>query len=60
MAKRPQVGVMGSAFFAPRPPVNTSLESYTEARMCRIGGGYPEAMKQVIGNALRPKLRKAN
>ena len=30
------------------------------ARMCRIGGGTAEVMKQITGNALLPKVRKAN
>ena len=59
MAKRPQVGVIGSAVFAPRSLGNTSLED-ADARMCRIGGGTAEVMKQIIGNALLPNVRKAN
>ena len=31
-----------------------------DARLCRIGGGTAEVMKQIIGNALLPKVRKAN
>ena len=31
MAKRPQVGVIGSAVFAPRSPANTSLEDALHA-----------------------------
>lgn len=30
-----------------------------DARMCRIGGGTAEVMKQIIGNALLPKVRKS-
>ncbi len=60
MAKRPLVGVIGSAVFAPRPCGNTSLKPYADARMCRTGGDSADAMKQVIGNALRPDVRKAN
>ncbi len=33
--------------------------AYADARMCRIGGGTAEVMKQIIGNALLPKVRKA-
>ena len=33
--------------------------AYADARMCRIGGGTAEVMKQIIGNALLPKARKA-
>ena len=33
--------------------------AYADARMCRIGGGTSEVMKQIIGNALLPKVRKA-
>ncbi len=34
--------------------------AYADARMCRIGGGTAEVMKQIIGNSLLPKVRKAN
>ncbi len=34
--------------------------AYADARMCRIGGGSAETMKQIIGNALLPKVRKAD
>ena len=34
--------------------------AYADARMCRIGGGTAEVMKQIIGNALLPKVRKAD
>ena len=136
MAKRPRVGVIGSAVFAPRSSGNTSREealhavthaalrdagisiedidgivvascdqldgrgmasgsvggvgrdilvdaierracirtgraaralrplqhpaAVADARMCRIGGGTAEVMKQIIGNALLPNVRKAN
>ena len=33
--------------------------AYADARMCRIGGGTAEVMKQIIGNALLPKVRRA-
>ena len=33
--------------------------AFADARMCRIGGGTAEVMKQIIGNALLPKARKA-
>jgi alkylation response protein AidB-like acyl-CoA dehydrogenase len=34
--------------------------AYADARMCRIGGGTAEVMKQIIGNALLPKARRAS
>ncbi|MBL8386017.1 MAG: acyl-CoA dehydrogenase family protein [Burkholderiales bacterium] len=33
--------------------------AFADARMCRIGGGTAEVMKQIIGNALLPKARRA-
>ena len=33
--------------------------AFADARMCRVGGGAVEVMKQIIGNALLPKPRKA-
>jgi acyl-CoA dehydrogenase len=33
--------------------------AYADARMCRIGGGTAEVMKQIIGNSLLPKVRRA-
>ena len=33
--------------------------AYVDARMCRVGGGAAEVMKQIIGNSLLPKARKA-
>ena len=53
MPIRPQAGVIGGAVFAPRSPAKTS-------RMRGIGGGAAEVMKQIIGYALLPKVRKAN
>ena len=32
--------------------------AYADARMCRIGGGSAEVMKQIIGNALLPRVKK--
>ncbi len=32
--------------------------AFVDARMCRIGGGTAEVMKQIIGNALLPKRSK--
>jgi acyl-CoA dehydrogenase len=32
--------------------------AYADARMCRIGGGSAEVMKQIIGNALLPRAKK--
>jgi acyl-CoA dehydrogenase len=32
--------------------------AFADARMCRIGGGTAEVMKQIIANALLPKVRK--
>ena len=32
--------------------------AWADARMGRIGGGAVEVMKQMIGNALLPKVRK--
>lgn len=32
--------------------------AYADARMCRIGGGSAEVMKQIIGNALFPRVKK--
>ena len=34
--------------------------AYADARMCRIGGGSAEVMKQIIGNALLPRVRKSS
>ena len=33
--------------------------AFLDARMCRIGGGTAEVMKQIIANSLLPKARKA-
>ena len=33
--------------------------AWADARMARIGGGAVEVMKQIIGNALLPKVRRA-
>ena len=33
--------------------------AYADARMCRIGGGTAEVMKQIIGNALLPRAPRA-
>jgi acyl-CoA dehydrogenase len=33
--------------------------AFVDARMCRLGGGTVEVMKQIIGNSLLPKARKA-
>ncbi len=33
--------------------------AFADARMCRVGGGAAEVMRQIIGNALLPKVRKA-
>ncbi len=32
--------------------------AFADARMCRIGGGTAEVMKQIIANAILPKTRK--
>lgn len=32
--------------------------AFADARMCRLGGGTAEVMKQIISNALLPKIRK--
>ena len=32
--------------------------AFADARMCRIGGGTAEVMKQIIANSLLPKVRK--
>jgi acyl-CoA dehydrogenase len=32
--------------------------AFVDARMCRIGGGSVETMKQIIGNALLPRAPK--
>ena len=32
--------------------------AFLDARMCRIGGGTAEVMKQIIANSLLPKVRK--
>ena len=32
--------------------------AFVDARMCRIGGGTVEVMKQIIANSLLPKVRK--
>lgn len=32
--------------------------AFADARMCRLGGGTAEVMKQIIGNAILPKVRK--
>lgn len=34
--------------------------AFLDARMCRIGGGTAEVMKQIIANSLLPKVRKAS
>jgi acyl-CoA dehydrogenase len=34
--------------------------AYADARMCRIGGGSAEVMKQIIGNALLPRVKKSS
>jgi acyl-CoA dehydrogenase len=34
--------------------------AFADARMCRVGGGAVEVMKQIIGNSLLPKTRKAS
>ncbi len=33
--------------------------AFADARMCRIGGGTAEVMKQIIANSLLPKVQKA-
>ncbi|KAF3996474.1 acyl-CoA dehydrogenase family protein [Glaciimonas immobilis] len=33
--------------------------AFADARMCRIGGGTAEVMKQIIGNALLPKVKRS-
>ena len=33
--------------------------AFVDARMCRLGGGTAEVMRQIIGNALLPKARTA-
>ena len=33
--------------------------AFVDARMCRLGGGTAEVMRQIIGNALLPKARAA-
>lgn len=33
--------------------------AFADARMCRIGGGTAEVMKQIIANSLLPRVRKA-
>jgi acyl-CoA dehydrogenase len=32
--------------------------AFADARMCRIGGGTAEVMKQIIANSLLPRVRK--
>ncbi|CAN5736341.1 acyl-CoA dehydrogenase family protein [soil metagenome] len=32
--------------------------AYADARMCRLGGGTIEVMKQIIGNSILPKVRR--
>ena len=32
--------------------------AYVDARMCRLGGGTAEVMRQIIGNSLLPKVTK--
>ncbi len=32
--------------------------AFADARMCRVGGGAVEVMKQIIGNSLLPKARR--
>ena len=32
--------------------------AFVDARMCRVGGGAAEVMRQIIGNALLPKVRQ--
>ena len=34
--------------------------AFLDARMCRIGGGTAEVMKQIIANSLLPKVRKTS
>ena len=34
--------------------------AFADARMCRVGGGAVEVMKQIIGNSLLPKVRRAD
>ena len=34
--------------------------AFVDARMCRVGGGAAEVMKQIIGNSLLPKARRAD
>ena len=50
----------GRAARALRPLPHPVGGAYVDARMCRIGGGTAEVMKQIIGNALLAKVRKAN
>lgn len=33
--------------------------AFADARMCRLGGGTAEVMRQIIANSLLPKVRKA-
>ena len=50
----------GRAAPALRPLQHPAGGAYADARMCRTGGGTAEVTKQIIGNALLPKIRKAN
>ena len=34
--------------------------AFADARMCRVGGGAVEVMRQIIGNALLPKVSRAS
>ena len=33
--------------------------AFADARMCRIGGGTAEVMKQIIANSILPKVKKS-
>ena len=33
--------------------------AFADARMCRLGGGTAEVMRQIIGNALLPKPQRS-
>jgi alkylation response protein AidB-like acyl-CoA dehydrogenase len=39
--------------------VFVAQRAFADARMCRIGGGTAEVMKQIIANSLLPRVRKA-
>jgi acyl-CoA dehydrogenase len=32
--------------------------AFADARMCRIGGGTAEVMKQIVANAILPKVAR--